>query len=267
MNATFTYQNDLEKISKGFGNMADEYDAMIDTNIPVKIMREKFYGTVKSFVKPPADLLELNCGTGIDAIFFAKEGYNVTATDISDKMLSNAAGKSIPGNLSFKKLALNDLDKISEKYDLVISNLGGLNCLTDLSKLNNDISGLLNPGGYFIAAVMPRFCLWEFLLLFKGEFTRAFRRMGKKGTVADVGKEKIFVRYYSPENFYAYFRYNFLLKRTTSLRVFAPPPPASHWYEKHPLITKYLDFIDDKIESFYFSSFLGDFYIAVLQTK
>jgi len=256
---------DIEKISTGFGNMADEYDSMQDTNIPVRKMRYKFYKTVESFIKPPANVLELNCGTGIDAFYFANAGYNVTATDISDKMLMNARSKSVLKNLSFEKLNLSDLNKAAGKYDLLISNLGGLNCLDDLSKLSRDVYKLLNSKGYFIASAMPRFCLWELVLIFKGEFRRALRRLERDGVIANVGGEKIFVRYYSPQNFYNYFKDNFNLKKTTALRVFAPPQPASHWYQMHTSITKFLDFIDDMIESFYLSAFFCDYYIIVLQ--
>ena len=256
---------DIEKISTGFGNMADEYDSMQDTNIPVRKMRYKFYKTVESFIKPPANVLELNCGTGIDAFYFANAGYNVTSTDISDKMLMNARSKSALKNLSFAKLNLSDLNKAAGKYDLIISNLGGLNCLDDLSKLSRDVYKLLNPKGFFIVSVMPRFCLWELVLIFKGEFRRALRRLERDGVIANVGGEKIFVRYYSPKSFYNYYKDNFNLKKTTALRVFAPPQPASHWYQKHPSVTKFLDFIDDNIESFYWSSFVCDYYIAVLQ--
>ena len=256
---------DIEKINIGFGNVADEYDSMQGINIPVKIMREKFYKTVDSYIKPPAYILELNCGTGIDAFYFANAGYNVVATDISDKMLMNARSKGTLKNLSFEKLNLAELKKATGKYDLVISNLGGVNCLDDLSKLSRDVSELLNPKGYFIVSVMPQFCLWEFALIFKGEFKRALRRLKRDGVIANVGGEQIFVRYYSPKKFYSYFKNNFHLNKTTGLRIFAPPQPASHWYQKHPSITKFLDIIDNKIESFYFSSLIGDYYIAVLQ--
>lgn len=259
--------SDIKKINIGFGNMADEYDAMRETNIPVKIMRNKFYEAVSSFVKPPADILELNCGTGIDAFHFAESGYKITATDISDKMLINAMNKGSHLNLTFKKLNLQRLDKLEEKYDLIISNLGGLNCLNDLSKLSEDIPTLLKSNGFFIASVMPQFCLWEFALLFKGELKRALRRLKKNGVIANVGGEKIFVRYYSPRKFYSYFSKDFVLKKTTSLRIFAPTQPASHWYQKHPSLSKFLDSIDNKLESFYPTSFIGDYYIAVLQKK
>ena len=262
MNTNFA---DIEKINIGFGNMADEYDAMRYTNIPVKKMREKFYKTVESYIKPPAELLEINCGTGIDAFHFANAGYNVRATDISDKMLMNARSKGSLENISFEKLNLSELNKIESKFDIIVSNLGGINCLNDLNKLSKDVSKLLKPKGFFIASIMPQFCLWESALIFRGEFARALRRLKRNGTLANVGGEKVFVKYYSPQKFYNRFKNDFHLRETKGLCIFAPTQPASHWYKKHRSITRFLDFIDNKIESFYFSSFIGDYYIAVLQ--
>lgn len=44
--------------------------------------------------KPTNRLLELACGTGSHAIQFAKLGYQVTATDCSPSMLSEARKKA-----------------------------------------------------------------------------------------------------------------------------------------------------------------------------
>lgn len=256
---------DLEKINIGFGNMADEYDALQDTNLPIKIMRKKFYETVTTFVKPPAKMLELNCGTGIDAHYFALQGFDVTATDISDKMLLNAKAKGEKENLKFEKLSLHELDRFNgKKFDIILSNLGGLNCLSDLSFVSKSIAELINPGGFFIASVMPRFSLWEFALLFKFEFKRAFRRI-KKITLANVGGEKVPVRYYSPKEFYRYFNQNFELITTKALRIIAPPQPASHWYKINPGITKFLDYFDNKVENIYVFSFMCDYFISVMK--
>lgn len=125
----------IENINKGFGALADEYDKMRFTNKPVQIMREKFYELVDTTVKPGSDILEINCGSGIDALYFGKKNYNVLATDISDKMLSNAEAKNINKNIEFMKLNFTELNKISNrKFDLVYSNLGGLNCTDELEK-------------------------------------------------------------------------------------------------------------------------------------
>jgi ubiquinone/menaquinone biosynthesis C-methylase UbiE len=257
----------VNSINVGFGKMADEYDAIRETNIPVKIMREKFYKLVIKMVPPPASMLELNCGSGIDAQFYRSKGYKVLATDISDKMLFNAAGKGSFPNLSFMKLDLHNLEQLNgNKFNIIVSNLGGLNCMDDLSPLSNKINNLLYDNGYFIAAIMPKFSLWEFLLLFKGEFRRAFRRL-KKETAANVGNEKVYVKYYSPQKVRNIFSKNFRLIETLALSVLSPPPTAAHWYNSMPFLAETLLKIDETFESFYPYSFLGDFYICVFKKK
>ncbi len=256
----------LNAVNTGFGKMADEYDAIQETNIPVRVMREKYYEVVNLYVSPPASMLELNCGSGIDAHYFANKGYNILATDISDKMLANAAAKGFHPNLQLKKMNFTEMDDLyGQQFDAILSNLGGLNCVGDLSFLPEKLNKLLKPGGYFIAVVMPSFCLWEFLLIFKGEFNRAFRRMRSKGIIANVGNEKIFVRYHSPRKFKTIFKENFKTESFKALRVFAPTPPAEHWYRKYPRISRILDKIDNRIENIYPFSFIGDYYIAVVK--
>src|SRR5690606_18746493 len=114
---------DIENININFGNMADEYDAMQETNIPVKRMREKFYSSVEKYAQHHADIVDLNCITWIDAFYFDEKGFNVTATDISDKLLSNARSKGTTPNRTFVRLDFLKLNLVVKKYDFVLSNL------------------------------------------------------------------------------------------------------------------------------------------------
>ncbi len=256
----------IEAINIGFGNMADEYDRLQLTNKPVQIMRQKYYEVVLKTVAPPTEVLELNCGSGIDAKFLAEKGYNILATDVSDKMLENTKIKCLGLNVEFKNLDINDLNILSDKkFDLILSNLGGLNCVKNLNALSKQINLHLNSNGYFIAVVMPCFNLWEFLLIFKNIKKRAFRRIVKEDVLANVGGQKIKVNYYSPKILSEAFAENFSLVELKALSIFAPPPAAGHWYNKHKVITAVLNKIDNTLENFYFSSFISDYYIAVFK--
>ncbi len=255
-------------INIGFGNLADEYDGLQLTNKSVRIMREKFYETIINTVKPKSYLLELNCGSGIDAHYLAAKGYRVLATDISDKMLRNAVSKEEKQGLEFRKLSYTDLNQLcNEKFDAVISNLGGFNCIDDLSPVVCEIKTLLNPDGYLICTVMPHFSIWELALFFKGEFKRSFRRLKKKGTMANIGEESVFVRYYSPSELKKILGEGFNLIQTKALRILSPPPPADYWYSKHPVITSLFDKLDNKIEMLYPVSFMCDNFISIFKKK
>lgn len=261
-------QINYEAINVGFGKLADEYDSHQLTNKTVRIMREKFYETIINTVPPKSYLLELNCGSGIDAHHLADKEYRVLATDISDKMLRNAKSKEEKQFLEFRKLSYTDLNQLrNEKFDAVISNLGGLNCIDDLSPVVNEIKTLLKPDGYLICTVMPHYSIWELALFFKGEFKRSIRRLKKKGIIANVGDESVFVRYYSPSELKKFLKQDFNLILTRALRIFSPPPPADYWYSKHPLITSLFDKLDDKIEMLYPVSFVCDNFISVYKKK
>ena len=84
-------------------------------------------------------------------------------------------------------------------YDLIFSNFAGLNCTNELDKVLQSFDSLLKPGGIVTLVILPKFCLWEFLLLFKGKFKTAFRRFsGSKGAKAHIEGEYFRCWYYNP---------------------------------------------------------------------
>ena len=64
-------------------------------------------------------VLELGCGTGNDAIWFAKKGFNVTAVDISEKEINLAKEKS-KGIYNINYI-VDDMHSFSteEKFDII----------------------------------------------------------------------------------------------------------------------------------------------------
>src|SRR5690606_38309793 len=101
---------------------------------------------------PQSIILELNCGTGLDAIYFAEHGHFVLATDISQGMLQQLDKKISEQNLHGKIItqhsSFHDIDKIqNKKFDHIISNFGGLNCTDNLQDVLLKLSPLLNDNG------------------------------------------------------------------------------------------------------------------------
>jgi len=161
--------------------------------------------------------LDLNCGTGTDALWLAQQGYRVRATDISPKMVAVAQAKLQAAGwaeraqatvLDLRHLSAASL-QLAEVPMLVLSNFGGLNCLspTELAIFGEKMSSLLAPGGHFVAVVMGRFCWQESLyFLLKNRWHTAFRRL-RRGPVAARLDEQITVPtwYYTPRAFCRFF--------------------------------------------------------------
>lgn len=122
----------------------------------------------------PCSVLELNCGTGEDALHMARAGHRVLATDVSGAMLQMSRDKFERAGighlaqtrlLDLQALARGDVTAhdLGGPFDLVFSNFGGLNCLSPqaLHALAAPLAACLSPGGRVIVVVMPRLCLWE----------------------------------------------------------------------------------------------------------
>src|ERR1700761_2213714 len=68
---------------EAFSKQSVIFDEIYRTNSIVEYKRQRVRQHVLNYIKPGAHILELNAGTGDDALFFAKQGFVVHATDIS----------------------------------------------------------------------------------------------------------------------------------------------------------------------------------------
>lgn len=180
----------------------------------------------------PLKILELNCGTGEDAIRFAKKGHKVFATDLSSEMAKLTSEKvqklglqKMVDVFTFDARAIDQYDFPAD-FDLVFSNFGGLNCLNsvDLEKLSADLCQLLKPNGRFIAVVMPKFCMWEsFYFLTKFDFKKMFRRNTEISLQVKVGDNFVETWYYSPTQFNRLFQIYFKKLTVKPIGIAIPP--------------------------------------------
>src|SRR6478672_3073817 len=98
MNDSIHIMNE-QAAARAFSRQAPIFDELYSDNIIVQYKRKRVRDHVLQFLQPGSTILELNAGTGDDAIFFAKQGHFVHATDISDVMQ----------NMLKEKVRLNDL--------------------------------------------------------------------------------------------------------------------------------------------------------------
>ena len=80
----------FETVAEAYNRNADKYDEFIENNPNLMRMRQKVYTHVTSLLPQGSRILDLACGTGTDAFWFAQHGYTVHGIDISDGMLERA---------------------------------------------------------------------------------------------------------------------------------------------------------------------------------
>ncbi|MBX2992764.1 MAG: methyltransferase domain-containing protein [Bacteroidetes bacterium] len=223
--------------------------------------------------RPGDTLLDLNCGTGDDAMELASAGIRVLATDGSAEMIEEVQRKLYgtairtlvtPMQLSFQRLyALN-----GRQFDGAYSNLGGLNMTNRLDQIAGDLARLVRPGGYVVLNVMSKTCLWETAsYLLRGKWKKAFQRRSPDGVLANLNGERVWMRYYSPDEIERAFQRQFNVVSVKGLNILTPPPSALPARKMLGRGIRILESLDDSLPSNSSLHGLGDFYVIVFQRR
>ncbi|MDB5273964.1 MAG: SAM-dependent methyltransferase [Chitinophagaceae bacterium] len=247
-------KEDLASVNRAFSMQSDQYDEYDASNGILTWMRKRVRGHVLAQLKPGDRILELNAGTGLDALFFVQQGYTVYATDLSDGMVKQIqqkiTEKNLSPKLSVKQCSYTQLQTLqSEKFDYVFSNFGGLNCIPDLRAVTQQLPALLNPGARITFVIMPPVCFWEIGKVFKGKWKEAFRRFKKKGSMAHLEGEYFPTFYFSPADVLRAFGNDYKKISLEGLATFSPPPHADRFPMKHPRMYRLLTKLDEQLAS------------------
>ena len=256
-----------------FDNAASNYDATFTYSVIGNLQRNLVYNQLSVILtkNKPKTLLEINCGTGEDAVWLAKQSIEVTATDISEKMIALAKSKSNLENLVFIQADINKIDiHFKDKtFDIIFSNFGGLNCLTPLeldSFIKKSLS-VLTSKGQLVLVVMPKNTLLEQLYFsLKLDFTNVFRRK-KEFAIANVDGEKVKTYYYNPKDIVNLAKENFEFKQLNPIGFFVPPSYLESFISKKPKLIALLNSLEQKIKNQSRLSKYADHYLIVLQKK
>ena len=143
--------------------MAEWFEEWFDTDEYLDVYRHRNDAEAKELVKlilrsvdvpNKAEVLDLACGTGRHSIIFAQKGFNVTAVDLSDKLLC-VAKKSAEVNkvkIDFIKSDIRNFS-VDKKFSLII------NLFTSFGYFNDDEENFLlfeisfkylKEAGYFV---------------------------------------------------------------------------------------------------------------------
>lgn len=235
-------------VNRAFTAQSPQYDAWDQANPVLQRWRRQVYNHVQNFLAPHAHILELNAGTGIDAVYFAKQGHRVLATDLSDGMVGQIQQKAVSNNLpnlTVRQLGFDQLQLLSPgKFDYVFSNFGGLNCIQNLTLISRHLPEYLKPHGFVTWVVMPPFCPWESMGLWKGHWKAAMRRWNKNGTQAHVGGHHFKVFYHSLTAVREALGPSFRLVKCQSLGLVSPPASSHNFIRRHPTLNSLLIEID-----------------------
>ncbi len=250
-----------------FNNAAEAYDKEFTFSHVGIAQREKVWSYFDHVIKTnqSLDVLELNCGTGEDAIRIAKHGHKILATDISTRMLDIAKSKvkRTNSNILFDLVDLRTVSagSFKSKFDVVFSNFGGLNCLSpqEMERLGNEINLLLKPTGKLVMIIMPKNCVWETgLFLRRLRFKQAFRR--RSAQFVNVSGSEVKTWYYNPKDLVKLLGLNVKSKMVKPVGLFIPPSYLESFAIRHQKLFSVLKWLERNIASFGWQAPFSDHY-------
>ncbi len=259
-------------MQQAFDTYAQTYDDHFTNSLIGKAQREQVYKWLLKFMTFQAGhVLEVNCGTGEDALWMAKQGANVLATDISTGMVEIAKKKSDNTAIEFKQLDCKHIGSLKlNTYNLIFSNFGGLNCLSkdELKEFETGCSVLQNKNDQLAFVIMSSNCWWEkFYFTLKKNRSTATRRKNRDGVNTVLDGNHFTTYYYSPKEIKELFNLNYNHVSTKPIGFFVPPSYLSGYFKKHKLLFRVLKSLDRIFGNSSFLSNSADHYLIVFKKK
>ena len=249
---------------RAFDELAEGYDDLFTRSLIGRAQRNAVWRAVTRTFRPGSHILELNCGTGEDALFLARGGMSVVACDASPGMIAAAQRRhwqEAPGaSIRFKVLPTEELEAFcgEESFDGVFSNFSGLNCVADLTRVSRILFLLVKPGAPLLLCLSTRYCCWETLwFLNRVEFSKAFRRWKGK-TIVRLRGLPVEVRYPTVRELRKAFSPGFRLRSYTGVGITVPPTYLEWWVKEHPAIIQLMQRVDWTIYKWYGFRAMGD---------
>jgi SAM-dependent methyltransferase len=256
--------------SCAFDSIAEQYDRLFTNSLIGRAQRAVVWDRAITLFREGSRVLELNCGTGEDAVFLAERGIAVTACDASARMIERAASRRLAadtsGSVEFLILPserLHDLPA-AHRYEGAFSNFSGLNCVSNLAAIAKQLAPRLHTGSPVLLCLSTRFCAWEMLFYLAQCDKRAFRRC-RGFYKAKIGNETFPVYYPTLRSILRSFKPFFRIRSVEGVGICVPPSYMEGWAEGHRGLLRCFNWVDSIIRSWPGIRVLGDHMLLHLE--
>ena len=254
-----------------FDSLAESYEVSFTDSLIGRAQRSAVWRVLEQTFVAGNRVLELNCGTGEDAIFLAQRGISLVCCDASSKMIEVAKRRMTDDrstlDVDFAVMPTENLRslRVARPFDGVLSNFSGLNCVQNLARVAQDLAAVTRPEANAILCLSTRFCLWESLYYgLQGRIRKACRRWAGSATARLKGIE-FPVRYPTISQVRRAFSPWFELRQIKGIGVFVPPSYVEHWASKHPAALHWLERFDQRVGTWAIFRLVGDHVLLVFE--
>jgi SAM-dependent methyltransferase len=216
----------LEILAEAYDRAAPDYDRQVQGDAWMRQVLWERYGRL---FRPGQVVLDVGCGTGIDALFLANRGIRVVGIDASGAMVTRARAKladdRLEDRVELRVMDISDIGALERDFDGIISAFASLSSGADLDRFAADAALLLRPRGTMLLHLLNRSSLWEWLGLVRhGRWPAARRVWRRRERDFAVGSRRVpHYLYHAREAYARFFRPRFRLGRAYGLGILRPP--------------------------------------------
>jgi SAM-dependent methyltransferase len=246
---------ELRDVAEAFDDLAPAYDVEVGGTLGAARAKAEAAKLLRALFRPGDAVVDVGCGTGVDACRLARAGVRVVATDPSAGMLRETRRRARLSGcedlVETRQLAASQLGALEGRYDGAYSFFGSLNLEPALDEARDALAALLRPGAPLVVGLVNRRVLWEWtlypLLL---RFDKPLRKVSGETTmrVSRARERRVAVRMYDPPAFAARFADDFELVGLQGCNVFVPPPYLDKYARKLPRLVSLLSRWEDRVQ-------------------
>jgi ubiquinone/menaquinone biosynthesis C-methylase UbiE len=242
-----------QSVNDAFSAQAPLFDGIQSSSPMLEWMRSIVHRHMDALLRPGDTIVDINAGTGIDALHFARLGHTVHAMDLAAGMVEQIRMKiaqhHLEGSVTTEQRSFTEAGALApRKFDHIFSNFGGLNCVPDLRPVAQQLSMIVKPGGLITMVIMPKICPWEILHLLKGNTDIGLRRLHRNGVTAHIEGHYFTTYYFSVAETVQAFGKDFSVVSIRGVASCSPPPTMEKFPKKLPRLYAFLQMLDERLD-------------------
>jgi SAM-dependent methyltransferase len=243
----------LRPAALAFDAIAPAFDSRFGEWRSVAAQRKAVRAALLRAFPTAGHILELGGGTGEDATFLAKRGYDMLLTDPSPTMVKLASAKLAPlggrtevvAGEEMEEFAIRHRERSGAMFDGAFSNFAPLNCVADLRPVARGLARLLKPDAPAMLVLFGTICPGEMVVeVLRGRPQLALRRFQCGEAPARLAKQDFHVIYHRRAALLRAFAPWFVLEKRVGIGVTVPPSAAEPWISRQPNLLAAMEMLD-----------------------
>lgn len=217
------------RLSDAYDALAADYDRLVEEDF---WMRQLLWARYLRLFPLGSRVLDVACGTGLDTLFLARAGMEMSGIDASPGMVGQLRAKAEREGLRIDA-RVGDAADLSTwedaSFDGIVSAFAGLNTV-DLERFAAEAERVLRPGGRMVLHLLAPGGVWPLLRhLVRLHLGEAWKVASRRELVTEISGCPIHLSLYPPgETYRRWFAPGFTLERSYSLGFLWPRSANAH---------------------------------------